>query len=178
LEQRTEPIIEVRRHDIASESVGTESFDLVHARFVLTHVPRWRDALRYMVEAVRPGGWLCLEEPDFLVAGLSDPPTPGLERFWAAVAELQAARGGDPSVGRKLGAAVHELGLSDIDGEGRVVVHRDVLAVQVDMLGAVLCGSRLMSPDDLALARKELGAPGFSYSPIFVAVRARRVGPA
>ena len=39
-------------------------FDLIHARLVLVHVPRRREALAAMVELLRPGGWLVVEDAD------------------------------------------------------------------------------------------------------------------
>jgi trans-aconitate methyltransferase len=39
-------------------------FDLVHARLVLVHVPDRARALATMVAALRPGGWLLVEDAD------------------------------------------------------------------------------------------------------------------
>jgi SAM-dependent methyltransferase len=39
-------------------------FDLVHARLVLVHVPDRAAALATMVAALRPGGWLLVEDAD------------------------------------------------------------------------------------------------------------------
>ena len=52
------------RHDIATEDLPGESFDLVHCRDVLMHVSNARAALNRMVGAPRPGGF-------------SGPPRPG-----------------------------------------------------------------------------------------------------
>ena len=41
--------IEVRRHDIVSESLDDPSFDLVHARLVLEHLPERDAVLRKLV---------------------------------------------------------------------------------------------------------------------------------
>jgi ubiquinone/menaquinone biosynthesis C-methylase UbiE len=56
---------EVCTADIRTASIHKESFDLVHARFVLIHVPDWLEALATMIRSLRPAGWLVLEEPDF-----------------------------------------------------------------------------------------------------------------
>ncbi|MGW5611366.1 class I SAM-dependent methyltransferase [Streptomyces sp. NPDC003753] len=56
---------EVRRHDVAVDpppEPGT--FDLVHARLVLVHVPDRAHALATMAAALRPGGWLLVEDAD------------------------------------------------------------------------------------------------------------------
>jgi 2-polyprenyl-3-methyl-5-hydroxy-6-metoxy-1,4-benzoquinol methylase len=39
-------------------------YDLIHARLVLSHLPQRRDVLARLVQALRPGGWLVVE--DFL----------------------------------------------------------------------------------------------------------------
>ncbi len=59
-----DPVVDVQHHDIAAPEPPAEDFDLVHARLVLGHVPQRDQALRTMVGALRPGGWLLLEEAD------------------------------------------------------------------------------------------------------------------
>ena len=60
--------IEVRRHDIASESLDDPSFDLVHARLVLEHLPERDAVLRKLVRGLKPGGWLLVESVDYVSA--------------------------------------------------------------------------------------------------------------
>src|SRR5674476_1438628 len=55
---------EVRRHDVGLEPPPEGVFDLVHARLVLVHVTQRGRALASMTAAVKPGGWLLLEEAD------------------------------------------------------------------------------------------------------------------
>lgn len=55
---------QVRRHDVGSEPPPGGHFDLVHARLVLVHVPQRDRALTNMVTALKPGGWLLLEDAD------------------------------------------------------------------------------------------------------------------
>ena len=56
--------VDVRSHDVARDAPPGDSFDLVHARLVLVHVPDRDQALRRMVSALRPGGWLLVEDFD------------------------------------------------------------------------------------------------------------------
>src|SRR5580658_7434184 len=58
------PGIELRRHDIAADELEREAFDLAHERLVLIHLPERGRALRRMVESLRPGGWLLIEDFD------------------------------------------------------------------------------------------------------------------
>lgn len=59
------PQVEVRAHDIGEEELERGHYDLVHCRAVLGHLDEPEKALAQMVAAVRPGGWLCIEEGDY-----------------------------------------------------------------------------------------------------------------
>ncbi|HEY4031830.1 MAG TPA: methyltransferase domain-containing protein [Caulobacteraceae bacterium] len=61
--------VEVRQADIqSSHALEPGAFDLIHARFLLVHLERPQQALRTMTAALKPGGVLVLEEPDFRTA--------------------------------------------------------------------------------------------------------------
>src|SRR5258706_847321 len=55
-----------------SRPLPERTFDLVHARAVLTFLPRPGEALSKLVAALKPGGWLLIEEPDY-VSAIPDP---------------------------------------------------------------------------------------------------------
>ncbi len=57
--------VEIVRADIRTAQLPEQSFDLVHARYVLIHIPDYEAALNRMLDCLKPGGWLVLEEPDF-----------------------------------------------------------------------------------------------------------------
>jgi len=65
LEALKMPNLEVRQHNIATEDLPGEGYDLVHARWVLAHLRDRPAVLRRMLAAVKQGGWLLVEEPDF-----------------------------------------------------------------------------------------------------------------
>jgi hypothetical protein len=54
----------------------------VHARLVLAHVGRHAQALAAMVTAIRPGGWLLVEEADPGLQPLVCPDEYGPEHHW------------------------------------------------------------------------------------------------
>ena len=56
--------LEVQRHNILTDPLEEGTFDLVHERALLVHVPGRQRALKHMVAAVRPGGWVVAEDPD------------------------------------------------------------------------------------------------------------------
>ena len=56
--------LEVRRHDVIRDPPPSETFDLIHARLVLVHLKDRAAAMRVMIDALRPGGWLVIEDGD------------------------------------------------------------------------------------------------------------------
>ena len=100
--------VEVRRHDVARDLPPAESFDLVHARLVLVHVAERADALRSMVQALRPGGWILVEDADPALQPLSslDPRSSEDDSGQSGSAPdfgpCMGGRGADLAYGRKL----------------------------------------------------------------------------
>jgi ubiquinone/menaquinone biosynthesis C-methylase UbiE len=56
--------MELRRHDIGTDPLPEQAFDLIHARLVLQHVSQRQTALARLVVALKPRGWLVIEEFD------------------------------------------------------------------------------------------------------------------
>jgi SAM-dependent methyltransferase len=57
--------IEVRTLDLLGAEWDLAGFDLVHARALVHHLPdRQERAVARLISALRPGGWLLLEEPN------------------------------------------------------------------------------------------------------------------
>ena len=117
-----ETAFEVRRHDVGSEPPPPGLFDLVHARLVLVHVARREQALAAMVAAVRPGGWLLLEDADPELQPLVCPDEFGPEQELAnkikhGFRKLLAERGVDLAYGRKLPRLLREAGLRDVQSD-------------------------------------------------------------
>lgn len=86
------------------------SFDVVHGRFILEHLPDPQAALREWATALRPGGRICLEDDDHSVLRLW-PEVPGFATLWEAHAATYQALGNDPRIGRKLVQHLHAVGL-------------------------------------------------------------------
>lgn len=85
LERLNEPNLAVRRHDITADALPGGRYDLVHTRLVLMHLPARAAVLSRLVAALKPGGWLLVEEWDvFPIVGLA---TGSYARVWKAFAE-------------------------------------------------------------------------------------------
>jgi SAM-dependent methyltransferase len=116
------PQVEVRRHDVAADPSPGGDFDLVHARLVLVHVPDRAAALAHMVGALRPGGWLCIEDADPALQPLSCLEELGPEQVLAnklrtGFRALMAGRGVDLAYGRTLPRLLREAGLDQVGAD-------------------------------------------------------------
>jgi len=112
----------VKRQDIGTEPAPDDSFDLVHARLVLVHVPQRSKALATMIDALKPGGWLLVEEADPGLQPLACPDDHGAAEKLAnklklAFRVLMAERGVDLSFGRKLPRLLRAAGLVDVQSD-------------------------------------------------------------
>jgi SAM-dependent methyltransferase len=128
LEPLGQPNLEIRRHDIAAEELTDAEFDLVHARAVLTHLPERERALRRMISALKPGGWLLVEEVD-CVSAVADPRsgTATVELFQRGQRAMDAvlgAGGADRYYGRRLYGDVCDNGLLNAGTEGVTTMMR------------------------------------------------------
>jgi SAM-dependent methyltransferase len=115
--------VEIRRHDICNDPLPLSTFDLAHARLVLEHVADKRGALRRMAGAIKPGGWIVIEDFEVLPfqAASEHEVFPKIIRVMRDV--LQATVG-DFRFGRSLGARLRELDFAEVNMEGRLFVWR------------------------------------------------------
>jgi SAM-dependent methyltransferase len=112
------PNIEMRRHDIVADELEPGAFDLAHERLVLCHLPKRRRALERMIGALKPGGWLLVE--DFDVSWLPFTPDcdPADARLFTKVMDafrkvLEQA-GVEPDLGRRLCSLLRGQGLTRV----------------------------------------------------------------
>ena len=121
--------LEIRRHDIGSDPLPAQSFDLIHARLVLTHVPARQQVLQRMVTALKPGGWLVVEDFDSTLLDrrylTSDGAAAALyHKMVEVLVRLLAARSGESVLtwGRSLYRHLRAAGLVDVGMEGYLAV--------------------------------------------------------
>lgn len=113
------PGCEVRTHDVVADPAPEGPFDLVHARLLLVHLPERSRVLASLVEALRPGGWLLVEEADPTLQPLVCPDQSGPEqelanRLKTGFRMLMAGRGVDLAYGRTLPRHLRAAGLVDV----------------------------------------------------------------
>ncbi|MGW3122927.1 class I SAM-dependent methyltransferase [Streptomyces sp. NPDC001107] len=112
------PHVRLLKHDIVTDPLPAAHYDLIHARLVLLHLPDRLTALDRLVTALRPGGWLLLEEFDCgwtpVLAAPDEASAALFERVEAALHTQLEKAGADPLWGRRVPGAMARAGLMDL----------------------------------------------------------------
>jgi ubiquinone/menaquinone biosynthesis C-methylase UbiE len=104
--------IEFRPADI-TESAPAAEFDLVHARFLLSHLTDPAGALARMRGALRPGGIIVLEDVDFR-GHFSYPESNTFDRYVELYTETARRKGADANIGPRLPALLVDAGFENV----------------------------------------------------------------
>ncbi|MGH9039567.1 MAG: class I SAM-dependent methyltransferase [Acidimicrobiia bacterium] len=114
--------LKVCRHDIVEDPLPEAEFDLIHARLVLIHVPERRRALARMVAALKPGGWLILDEFDCysvsVLTGCEPEDADLFDQVHDAFIDVVAAAGAELDWARRASGALDAAGLVDLGSKG------------------------------------------------------------
>jgi SAM-dependent methyltransferase len=117
--------LEVIRHDVTVDVIPPGRYDLIHARLVLDHLPQRRDVLTRLAQALRPGGWLLIEDFCHAFERGSKPTSPADAKFRKVLAALgdflERATGNQGDYATSLPQLLAGLGLAEVGGEGRLV---------------------------------------------------------
>jgi ubiquinone/menaquinone biosynthesis C-methylase UbiE len=105
--------VEFRPIDIRTQSFE-ERFDLVYARFLLTHLADPAHALAVFYRMLRPGGLLIVEDID-LKGIFVWPETAAFRRYHELFYAVMHKRGGDPDIGPRLPIMLADAGFEQVD---------------------------------------------------------------
>jgi SAM-dependent methyltransferase len=114
-----QPNLEVRSHNLISDRLPQNSFDLVHTRMVLMHIPSRDEILPRLVSALKPGGWLLIEEADNypILATASG----SYRQVWTAFGQDMVQHAGvAPQWARQLPQLLVKQGLELVAAEGDI----------------------------------------------------------
>ncbi|HZU77468.1 MAG TPA: methyltransferase domain-containing protein [Dehalococcoidia bacterium] len=164
------PQLEIRQHDIVSDALPVDTFDLIHARLVLGHLPTRDAVLARLAAALKPGGWLVLEDFDSCLPHCLDPLSEE-ERAFIKIGEalVQALhqRGADTTWPRTLPHRLRTVGLRDVGASGHLVIYHGgspaalLQQANLDQVGDALVAAGLITAGELDLARRLLDSPAF-----------------
>lgn len=114
--------VEVRTGSVSATGFSDASFDAATARLVFQHLPDPVPALAELRRVLRPGGRLFVTDIDSSWGLLLDPEPPHFEEVNAAIAAMRTARGGNPTLGRRLPVMLAETGFTELALD-LVVIH-------------------------------------------------------
>ena len=104
--------VEFRKIDIR-ERPNTQEFDVVHARFLLTHLTDPAGAVETFYHHLKPGGLVIVQDID--CSGLFVyPESRAFDRFNELYCLAVRKRGGDPDIGPRLPLLLKEGGFEDV----------------------------------------------------------------
>lgn len=122
-------------------------YDLVYARYLLTHLADPASALKRMARAARPGGTIAVEDIDF-AGQFSYPRCPAFERYGELYQQVVRKRGADPCIGPRLLGLMQDAGLDDVhmevvlpafhEGEGKRVAPMTLEDIRASVVQAGL----------------------------------------
>jgi SAM-dependent methyltransferase len=153
------PGVELVEGDVHDLALEPESFDVVHARYVLVHNPQPERILQRMQAALKPGGWLLVEEPDFTAARAFAGDAELVRAFGRvnrAVSAMFGARGLDPAFGSRLAALVERQGLRLMAVEADAGVERGgsplaaMMSLSAEQLADKYVATGCATTDDVA----------------------------
>jgi SAM-dependent methyltransferase len=111
--------VELVVDDLFDSGLQPESFDLVHARFVIAPLGRGREQVDAYRRLVRPGGSLVLEEWD-VGSWHFNPSAPAAERLIELISEIFTGLGGE--AGRELPELLRGVGIAEPELDAHLVV--------------------------------------------------------
>lgn len=115
--------LELATHDLTRDPLPPAEFDLVHCRWLLHHLPDIDDAIGRLLGAVKPGGVLLIEEPDFFPVHAGAPAL--YARFMDALTRAVVAHTGrDCYWARNLPAMLEHHDLQAVEADAQVAVLR------------------------------------------------------
>jgi SAM-dependent methyltransferase len=166
LQDLSRPNLQAWQHDILTEALPEAEFDFVHTRWLLHHLPDPEIAIGRMIAALRPGGWLLLEEVDFFPVHASS--SPEYQDFMIALtgAVVQAS-GRDCFWARALPGLVAKSGLAEIGSEGDFSVFRggsptaEFFLLTAEQMRDRMLESKVLTLDQLEHALSLLASPDF-----------------
>lgn len=105
--------VDFRVGEVDSLPADLDQFDVVNARFLLSHLPDPGAMLHTMVGRCRPGGVVIVE--DINISGsICWPPNEAFARSIELYSATVRARGGEPDLGPRLPSMLHDAGLVDV----------------------------------------------------------------
>lgn len=155
--------IEIRQHDLMADPLEEGTFDVAHARFVLEYIPEPEMAIQHMISAVRPGGWVVIEDINVTPSVIDafncfvfPQEEAGLHRrLENAISTLYQTIGADPGWGLRIPLSLSNSGLENLHVEIHTpffggAMNQDFPRLTVQHLQERLISAGLLTEDEVA----------------------------
>jgi SAM-dependent methyltransferase len=188
LEALKGPNISVERHNILTDDLPQSAFDLVHTRALLVFLPEPKQVIAKLAGALKPGGWLLVEEPDY-VSAIPDPTMTesAIEisrKGWDALLGHLQSRGYDKELGRRLYYDLVSARMVDVRAAGIVGMmlggtpSARLWRSTLEQIQNEIIASGRLTPEDFHRYRELLEDPEYRWlSPTLMSVWGRRALP-
>ena len=172
---------EVRQHDITRDPLPDVHFDLVHARAVLQHIAEREAVLDRLLAALRPAGWLVIEEADMRAFEAQPLPEPlsSLHAVMCMAAAHQEYR--DANFGTRVLGLLRERGVVELEATGETETMRggedsaEWWFLAVEHVRDRIVDAGVISAADFDAALAQARTPGFvMLGPLSIEVRGRK----
>lgn len=174
--------LEVRHHNVVTDPLD-QGYDLIHARLVLEHLPQRRTVAAKLAQALRPGGWLVVEDFDLRTMAITDPPLPHWAAVHQAVVDTLGEVGVDLRTGSHLPGLLRLIRLREISAEGSVQAMPipelgPAFRPALERLRPLLLAAGHVSAEEIDRTLDEFtrtsDVPSTSYTPMLVSAAGRR----
>jgi ubiquinone/menaquinone biosynthesis C-methylase UbiE len=179
----TAPNVEVREQDITVTPLEEGAYDLVHAKILLLHLPARERVLHELAAALKPGGYLLVEEADIRTIQMVHPPSPLLTRAASALETFFYFGGLEPGYGLKLLPIFRKTGLSNIGTDCQLTAvqagtpEMRTITLSLNKLAPIIVQAGLMGEKEVQEAFELLERPSDTmvYTPVTVSVWGQRL---
>jgi ubiquinone/menaquinone biosynthesis C-methylase UbiE len=134
-------------HGDARGPYPSDGYDVVYARFLLSHLTDPAAVVAAMRAATRPGGTVIVEDVDF-PGHFCHPPSAAFARFVELYQAVARRRGADPTIGPRLPHLLQDAGIADVElsvaqpafleGDGKRIAQITVQAIREAAVAAQL----------------------------------------
>jgi SAM-dependent methyltransferase len=162
--------LDVLQHDIVADPLPQGEFDVIHARLVLSWLPARDAVLSRLVAALRPGGWLVVEDFDSMLHHCLDPLNDEervFDKVSGAFGQALHRRGVDTTWPRTLPRRLAAAGLVDVGAAGHLTIYHggspaaQLWIANIDQVGDGLIQAGLITTAERDTFRHLLHDPSF-----------------
>ncbi|MFF4674988.1 class I SAM-dependent methyltransferase [Streptomyces sp. NPDC001279] len=170
----------ISEQDVVECDFAPQSFDLIHTRALLVHLPQREEIYRRAAQWLAPGGWLVTEEP--VIIDDRESPYPEFSKMTRAVRTLWGRHGADLRWSRSLPGLALRNGLADLSVSARIMQCGQGGAgdrhwtFMINQMRAPLISAGLLSQEEWQAGIDSFNDPAFmDISLVMISVRARRL---